>query len=298
MGRLKDLRDKVRQLYRRTNRRSRGSLGILRSAGESYATKQASQAAAALGYYVFFSLFPLLLILVTTATYVLDLDSDRAFAQAVQIITQVIPVSQDLITTNLQTVLDLRGTVGLISLVGTLWSASSAFTILDHNINLAWTDHVARGYVHKRLVALAMVGVLVLLLLLSLASTAVGRILPELNLSDERLRMIESLVWSIVVTRLVPLAFSALLFLALYRWVPIARVSWRAAFSGAAASAAAWEIAKAGFSWFLSSGLANYRLVYGSLASVVVLLFWIYISASITLFGAHLTAAVDRQRAQ
>ncbi len=59
--------------------------------------------------------------------------------------------------------------------------------------------------------------------------------------------------------------------------------------------ALAWEAAKAGFTWFLSSGLTDYRLVYGSLASVVVLLLWIYISAAITLFGAHLTAAIDRR---
>lgn len=286
---------RLRELYHRANAWSQGVLGILRIAIERYGKCQASQAAAGMAYYVFFSLFPLLLILVTVATYVLDLSSEQAFAQAVRFITQAIPVSQDLITSNLKTVLNLRGAVGLVSLAGTLWSASGAFTILDHNINLAWSNNHRRGYVHKRLVAFGMIGVLVLLLMLSLASSAIASIIPRLELPDPRLQIIESFVWSIVVSRLVPLLFSALLFLSLYRWVPTSSVTWRAGLWGGGMAAVAWEAAKAGFTWFLSSGLANYRLVYGSLASVAVLLLWIYISASITLLGAHLTAAIDQR---
>ena len=298
MKQLDPLRQRLRPLYHRADARSQGVVGILRSAVERYGERQASQAAAALAYYVFFSLFPLLLILVTVATYVLELNSEEAFSQAVGLITQAIPVSHDLITNNLKTVLNLRGAVGLVSLIGTLWSASSAFTILDHNINLAWPNNHSRGYVHKRLVAFSSVGVLVVLLLLSLASSAAASIVPKLVLPDSRLQVLESFVWSIMVSRVVPLLFSALLFVALYRWVPTAKVSWRAGLWGGTIAAIAWEAAKAVFTWFLSSGLTNYRLVYGSLASVVVLLLWIYISAAITLFGAHLTAAIDRRPAQ
>lgn len=295
MRQVDPLYQKLRGIYHRANAWSQGVLGILRVAVQRYGARQASQAAAGLAYYVFFSLFPLLLILVTVATYVLELNSEEAFSRAVGIITQAIPVSQDLITNNLRTVLNLRGAVGLVSLVGTLWSASNAFTILDHNINLAWPNSQSRGYVHKRLVAFVMVGVLVLLLLLSLATSAMASIVPKLVLSDPRLRMVESFVWSILVSRVVPLLFSALLFVALYRWVPTVNVTWSAGLWAGSIAAIAWEVAKAGFTWFLSSGLTDYRLVYGSLASVVVLLLWIYISASITLFGAHLTAAIDRR---
>lgn len=44
--------------------------------------------------------------------------------------------------------------------------------------------------------------------------------------------------------------------------------------------------------WYISSDLVNYPLVYGSLSSVVALLFWIYVSSYLALFGAHLSAAV------
>jgi len=52
----------------------------------------------------------------------------------------------------------------------------------------------------------------------------------------------------------------------------------------------------AGFAWYLSSGLSKYRLVYGSLGSIVALMFWLYVTSGIILFGAHLSAAIQYVR--
>ncbi|MGC9523325.1 MAG: YihY/virulence factor BrkB family protein [Anaerolineae bacterium] len=280
-----DLKSRLTRLYRRADRATGGALAVLRTAVRRYGDTQASQAAAGLAYYIFFSLFPLLLVLVTAASYIWNLGSDAAFRRAVDFIAQALPVSQDLIASNLDTVLQLRGTIGLVSLAGTLWSASGAFTILTQKINEAWSNTEARSFVRKRLVGLALVAGVVLLLLLSLAATTAASLFPQLAASIPA-----------PLTRLLPFVFTLFMFLALYRWIPTASVSWRAALWGAGSAGLAWELAKGAFAWFVSSGLSNYRLVYGSLGSVVALLFWIYISASITLFGAHLTAALDTSR--
>jgi membrane protein len=55
----------------------------------------------------------------------------------------------------------------------------------------------------------------------------------------------------------------------------------------------AWKIATAGFTWYVTSGFGRYQLVYGSLGAVVALLFLIYLISMITLFGAHLSAAIN-----
>ena len=55
------------------------------------------------------------------------------------------------------------------------------------------------------------------------------------------------------------------------------------------------EITTVGFTWYISSGLARYEFVYGSLGAVVALMLWIYFNSLITLFGAHLGAAIARQ---
>ena len=269
---------------------------IVRRTLDRYGETRASQAAAGLAYYILFSLFPLLLVLVTVATYLWNLRSEVAFQEAVNFIAQAIPVSRDLIADNLGTALELRGPIGLIGLVGTIWSASGAFATLTRNVNLAWSEAEAPSFFRQRLTALAMVGALILLLLLSVAASTAGRLLPAPVLQDSNLRTATNLLWSGVTTRLIPLLLSALLFVALYRWVPTEAVSWRAALWGGGLTGVAWEIAKEVFAWFVSSGLTNYKLVYGSLGGVIALLFWIYIGASLALFGAHLTSSIDRQR--
>ena len=93
-----------------------------------------------------------------------------------------------------------------------------------------------------------------------------------------------------VVPRL--LVFFALL--GLYHWVPNVRVRWSEAFWGALVAAPAGKVATNGFTWYLSSGLVRFELLYGSLGTVVVLMLWMFIGTIVVLFGAHLSAAVGR----
>jgi membrane protein len=104
----------------------------------------------------------------------------------------------------------------------------------------------------------------------------------------------ETTLWGIL-SAVLPAVFSFVIFLILYRWVPNTRVSWRQAVTGAAFVAVVWELAKEGFTWYLSSGLVRYRLVYGSLGAVVALMLWVYLSSLLALLGAHLSAAVGEK---
>ena len=58
----------------------------------------------------------------------------------------------------------------------------------------------------------------------------------------------------------------------------------------------AWRAAIFGFAWSVRTGLINYHVVYGSLATILLGMFWIYISSLILLFGAHFSAAIARHR--
>ena len=65
---------------------------------------------------------------------------------------------------------------------------------------------------------------------------------------------------------------------------------------GAVVGAIGWELAQRGFSWYLTSGFASYRLVYGSLGAVIAFMIWLYVTALVVLYGAHLSAAVAFHR--
>jgi membrane protein len=61
-------------------------------------------------------------------------------------------------------------------------------------------------------------------------------------------------------------------------------------------AALGWELAATIFNWYVSSDLARFTLVYGSLGAIVAFMIWIYINGLIALFGAYLTAAIERVR--
>ena len=285
-----DLKAKVETIYRFGNRISGGLLDIVKETVKSFGDARGSEAAASIAYYTLFSLFPLLLALVAAGSYFLD--RQQVFQQVVDLVTTVFPTSQSLIEENLRQVLKLRGAVGLIGLVVALWSATGAFTVLTRNVNRAWTAAQPRGFLQSRLVALGMVGSLAVLLAISLILSASLNVLSRFQVPLVGFQGLYGTPLWTALSDLVPWFFIFLLFLALYRWVPNAEVNWPAAIWAALVVALAWELAANAFAWYVGSGLARYRIVYGSLGTVVALLFWIYVSGWIIIFGAHLSAAI------
>jgi membrane protein len=276
----------LNEWYQRANHFSGGALNIIREAVKTFSANNASQAAAALAYYAFFSLFPLLIASIAGGSYFLD--SQQIFQNVTRLLGNVIPVSNQLIDQNLRQVINARGTVGLLSLLTLLWSGSGVFTNLAHNINLAWPKASRRNFLEQRLAGFEIIGGLSLLLLLSIVLDWVITLAPVLKTltassSTERLwRLASNLgTWLMVF----------LVFLVLYRYIPTAYVHWKATFWGALIASIGWKAATAGFTWYL--GFVRFQLVYSSLGAIIALLFLIFIVAIITLFGAHLCAAID-----
>lgn len=291
--RLDDNVKHLKRIYAWADQRSGGSLSILRHAAQRFGEMRAGEAAASVAYWAFFSLFPLLLFLVAIGSFVLT--SEQVYGQVVNFAGQIFPGSQDLIQQNIQQVLTLRGPVGLIGLVGLLWSASEAFDALSRHINRAWSTARPRAAWQYRLLGLGMIGALAGLLVLSLLSTAVANVLTGLQIPlGGSVSIYETVMWKIL-SSLVPAIFTFLMFLNLYRWVPHTKVKWSQAMWGALVATLAWQLAASVFAWFLRSGLAQYQLIYGSLGTVVALMLWIYLCSWITLFGAHLSAAVAQR---
>ena len=279
----------LKKWYGSANHFSGTRLDILKNALETFSETRASQAAASLSYYAFFSLFPLLLVLIAGGSYFLN--GQQVYQDVTQLVQKAIPVSTQLIDENLRQVLDVRGTVGIIGLLTLLWSASGVFTNLAYNINLAWPGAPRRNFLEKRLVGLGMIAGLSGLLILSLTLNWITELIPFLNAEGASSSSLG--LWKLI-SSLGSWLTIFLLFLALYRWVPTTDIEWSAAFWGALIASFAWKVATTGFSWYLRSGLGRYQLVYGSLGAIVALLFLIFVVSMVTLFGAHLSAAIDR----
>jgi membrane protein len=93
----------------------------------------------------------------------------------------------------------------------------------------------------------------------------------------------------------VGLIITILFFWVIYHGIPNTEVRVKASLGGAMLAALLWQIAKTGFAWYLASELSNYGAVYGSLASVIALILWAYITALILFLGAEFGASLQRE---
>lgn len=88
-------------------------------------------------------------------------------------------------------------------------------------------------------------------------------------------------------TAALPMMFSFLGFLLIYRFVPIAKVHWFAAFWGAVFAAIEFELLKWGFSLYVK-WFPTYSLVYGTFAVIPLFLLWLYLLWLVIIFNASL----------
>jgi membrane protein len=95
------------------------------------------------------------------------------------------------------------------------------------------------------------------------------------------------------VTQLLPYLFVWAGFFFLFVFFPYTKVRYGPALIGSFVTAVLFQLAQWGYVRF-QVGVANYRAIYGALATLPIFLVWIYIAWAIILFGAELTAAVQR----
>ena len=249
--------------------------------------------AAGLAFYAFFSLFPLILLLISVASVVLK--KYMTSQEIVDFIFENIPIFQEFIKDNILQVIKLRGTIGIVGLISLMWSSTGYFQTVIRVINMAWKNARERNYLLRRLAAIGMVSGIALLLMLAFFATLVLDLLKHYEVPIfGSITLYGTFLWRILISYL-PLLLGLLVFWLLYFITPNIKVSKQSAFWGALFATITWNLLNSAFKWYLRSGLVNYELVYGSLSTIVSFLLWIYLSNWILLYGAYFSASVDEK---
>jgi membrane protein len=282
------------KLFKKLDEKSGGVLNILYSTVKNFNQNRGPEAAASIAYYFIFSFFPLILSVIAIGSFFLE--SERVQRQVLTFIRMVLPVGPGLIIDNLREVFRERTAFGITGAIGLMWGATAAFNTLFRNINRAWKQATPLNMFKTRMVTALVIVVLVLLLILVRYTSVFINVLPALaEALGEEGWLYETFLW-LFLSNLVPLLITFFLFMIIYRWIPNTHVLWSEAFWGALIAAIGWELVTNIFTWVLGVGLIQYRLVYGSLGSMIALLFWVYINSYLILFGAHLSAAIARKQ--
>ncbi len=271
-------------------------LTIARATWREFGRDDVGNMAAALTYYAFFSLFPLLILAVTIFSFIVGEDQARQLIY--DNITRVIPGSSELLSNAIEAALSNRSNAGIFALIGLLtlfWSASGAFDALDKAINRAWDTEKYPTFFVSKLIGFGMMAVLAAVVVASLVITSIlaaGRAVAAQLIGHVPG---ENILWQLINFGST-LAIIFVVFVLMYRLLPRMDVTYRDVWLGALLAAIAWGLVKEGFAYYLGSNFANYDAVYGTLGAVVALLTWIYLSSLIILAGAEFTAETAEVR--
>ena len=249
--------------------------------------------AAAIAYHAVLSLFPLAIGLVSLFSLVLE--SDAVEQEVYNFFRTYLPGSHGVLTANVEAVNNIRGLLGIASILGLLWSSTLLFGAITRAVNRAWDiEHDRPFFIEKPrhiLMALSVAPLFLISVTLTTGLQVLGsEDIPLLG----RISFLEHNGIN-ALARPVPFVFTLVIFLFIYKFTPLARTYWRYIWPGALLAALLFETAKSIFVFYLEN-YAVYERIYGTLASMIVLLAWAYLSGFIVVIGAEVSSEYYRIR--
>jgi len=248
---------------------------------------------AGVAFYAFLALVPLLgAVVLTYGLFASPAGVARSMARLTTLLPQeVAQIIGQQLTQVVQTSGGKKGIGLLVALALAIFGARSAVGGIITSLNIAYEEQEKRGFLFVNLLAIGMTAAMVVLIVLALGA-ATG-----MALLDEALPHLPGVVTALL--KLLSYAILAIIAAAtaatLYRYGPSRdEAKWRWITPGTLLFALAWVVLTAGFG-FYAANLGHYGATYGSLAGVVVLLTWTYLSAYALLFGAELNSELEHQ---
>jgi membrane protein len=273
---------------------------LVKQSAKDFVEDDCMDAAASLSYYTIFSLPAILVLLLMLVSAVMDPADVRGGLEG-QLQTLMGPSAGEQVRTIIEES-EQRPRSGviptLLGIAGLIFGATGAFGQLQKTLNRTWEVEPdpkqggLKAFLSKRIFSLGIILVVAFMLLVSLVISAalsgvgdrLGSFLPS-GLSGPVLQ---------VLNLVISLGAITLLFAAMFKVLPDAKISWRSVWVGAAVTALLFVIGKFAIGFYL--GRSNPGEAYGAAGSLAVLLLWIYYSSLIVLFGAEFTETWAQER--
>lgn len=271
-------------------KRIRTVFTILKETAISFSDDNAFKLSASLSYYTIFALGPLLIIVISLSAifYGKDVVEGRLFDQLQGLIgPQAAMQIQNILGNAQQTHATMLGAI--IGFIILFIGATGVFTEIQSSINFIWSVRAKpkKGwlkYLLNRLLSFSLVVGLGFVLLVSLILNALLTLL-----SDSLTRKFPHFPVGLfnLANSLIILTVITCLFAVIYKVLPDAVISWKDAWIGSIFTAALFLLGKFLIGYYL--GKSNLGVTYGTAASIVIILAWVYYSSLILYFGAEFT---------
>ena len=271
----------------------RTTYDILYDAVMGYLKDDGATHCAALTYYMFLAIIPIVVLSISISTYFLG-STNEAYNWVMGYVSNFSPDISSKYNNEIRIVTEeiikTRGTAISFSAFSLIWISLNAICALEHSINTAWKLTVQRNALMRRIISLSFMLLIGLLLGSSTLLSAFIHTLPDNWVTSFHQENMSKL-WSYL-TILSTYFIYFLAFLLMY-WLMIrVKVPAKAIIYASLLGAISWGITKVIFSWFVVN-FAQYSKIYGSIAGIMILMIWLYFSVVIIVFCAELGYAIS-----
>jgi membrane protein len=264
---------------------------ITRRTIHDFIADRCTQMAAALAYYVLFSIIPMVALAVAAFGLVLRVPQIRQ--SVVDSILRNVPVQAGLVVDAIRAVSSASEPLTILGALTLVWTTMNMFGAIRDSLNVAWGVRKGRPLFRQKLIDLGIVIGLGLLLGASVLGTTALHTLRNVSalVLGQRMPRLEY-VWDVFAWAF-PAAITFVAFLLLYRYVPNVRHRFSDVWPGALLAALLFEMTKHAFTFYVAS-FSRFEMLYGALGAVMLFLMWVYLSAMILLLGAEMAAVYER----
>lgn len=266
-----------------------GWVDVLRRSIAAMAKDSTSVAAAGIAFYMVWAFFPAVVVVVVLAARTLG--RTEVLAGLAWIRLDVPDTFNAMVVSQLDAIADHSRALSLATLSAALafasWSGMRGARSLMTALNLVYRQRERRSFWHRQAIAsaLCVTGGAFVLLALALIVGLAGTDGPTPVAGNGFLVPSR---WPVLIVGMMLLLSVA------YRYGPCRRLAkWRWVTWGAAATATIWVLASAALSYY-TAHYRHFNPILGSLGSVVIFLFWCYLTVLAALFGAYVNAELER----
>ncbi|HYY30461.1 MAG TPA: YihY/virulence factor BrkB family protein [Chthoniobacterales bacterium] len=253
---------------------------------KKYGEINGDECAASFAYYAFFSLFPLILLLVAVGTLFVP-DRYQAARHVVRVVEQYIPLEPKdrlFLFTMVDDAIQNGWRAGIFGLLVLLWSALRFFQALVIGINRAWGGK-SYNWWKLPLKNLLMIGILASALLFGLAAPLIINQLKTFHYLD-----INAAVD--LLSNLLPIGILFYGLTMLYKFAPRRPVRFKRVWLAALLGTVFLRFGTNLFNQYLAT-FTNFDALYGAFAAIMGLLLWIYYTGVVLLLGGCMSATTD-----
>ncbi|WP_432562178.1 YihY/virulence factor BrkB family protein [Kineococcus sp. SYSU DK003] len=271
---------------------AKGWLAVTKRAWAEGKEDQVPLLAAGVAFKAFLAIFPAL-----TAAFLIwgIFGNTQTIVEQINSITAIPEEARQLVVSQIGNIANGKSAAGITAIVAVLlalWSASSGVENLMAATNIAYDENETRGFVKRKGTAFLLTIGAIVFMLLAIAFIGVVPVAVEALGASGAVSIVVNVLRWVLLLGLVVVALAVIYRLAPDRDAP--RAKWVSV--GATVATVLWLVVSAGFSVYVTvAGGSSYAKNYGSMAGVVILLMWLWLTSYAILLGAEINAESEKQ---